>query len=195
MKTLQTTLILDTVTAPVAAVVKAARVRKPKAAVVEAPAVVEVVAEVAAPVVAKVVTAAKPKAAPKAKAGKATKGAPKAPAGLNFTLMNRPSSGALLFAFTDAVLTESGLAKGAAVAKAALIKAMGATAVRYHADKGTFVSDDKGGIKLSAGGHAFFALRQGKFDPAVSAAYSVLITSGVADPLVCKNKDLIAKIA
>ena len=79
--------------------------------------------------------------------------------------------------------------------KAALIKAMGATAVRYHADKGTFVSDDKGGIKLSAGGHAFFALRQGKFDPAVSAAYSVLITSGVADPLVCKNKDLIAKIA
>lgn len=192
MKTLQTTLILETT--PVAAVVKAARVRKPKAAVVEAPAVVEVVAEVAAPVVAKVVTAAKPKAA-KPKTGKATKGAPKAPVGLNFTLMNRPSSGALLFAFTDAVLTESGLAKGAAIAKAALVKAMGATAVRYHADKGTFVSDDKGAIKLSAGGHAFFALRQGKFDPAVSAAYSVLITSGVADPLVCKNKDLIAKIA
>jgi hypothetical protein len=186
----------------------AAETTAPFAKMVEAAAVVakEENVKPAATKPAKPVTAAKPKAAskgsvaktetkPAAKKGAATKAAPKAAKGLNFTLMNRPASGAQLYAFTDAVLFVSGLAKGGSANKAQLTNTIGATAIRYHLSKGTMVVNDKGAVVLTAGGKAYFALRAGKFDQAVSDAFARLITTGAIDPLVCKNKDFVTKVA
>lgn len=130
-----------------------------------------------------------------AKAKTATKAAPKKAAKvLNFTLMNRPGAGAPLFAYTDAVLTLTGLNKGKSVEGRLLKQAMGETAVRYHLNKGTFAQDDKGAITLTAGGRIIFADRAGKFDTAIRDAYMALIQKGEITDSVCKNAALLKAI-
>lgn len=162
----------------------------------------------AAPV-AKAATKAKPKnpkttpaktetvaAAKPAKKGAATKAAPKAAkSAIAFTMMMRPASGSKLYAFTDAVLRLSGLAKGKAVNKARLAKIIGDTAVRYHINNTqAFKLDDKGDVVLSAGGKEFFAMRAGKFSADDSLAYESILTTGKPNDL-CKSANMINAVA
>lgn len=136
------------------------------------------------------------KATPAKKAGAATKGAPKAAkSAIGYTLMQRPSSGGKLYAFTDAVLRLTGMSKGKAVNKALLTKIIGATAVRYHlAATMAFTTNDKGDIILSAGGKEFFATRAGKFSADDSTAYESILTTGQPNDL-CKSANMINKVA
>jgi hypothetical protein len=136
--------------------------------------------------------------APAKKAGAATKAKPKAAKATNpvaFTLMKGPSSGGLLYAFTDAVLRVTGLYDGKSIDKATLTKIVKATAVRYHLTSTmAFELDAKGNVRLSKGGKAFFAERAGKFSKDDSAKYESILLTGKPNDL-CKNKDMINKVA
>ncbi len=156
-----------------------------------------IVAETTTPAVAAVAKAApKAKAPSKAKADKAvakaapakkaaaTKGAPKAALGIKFCLVDRPVSGGNLYAFTQAVLNATGMVKGKGASKALLTTVMGATAVRYHLNKTTFVIDDKGQIILSPVGKHSFNERvvKGQVDQTTVEAYEQLFRDGKANP-------------
>lgn len=135
-------------------------------------------------------TAAKPraKAAPKARAKAAA-------AAVQFALVDRPVAGNRLYAFTQAVQELYGMDKGKAVARAEFAKVVGATAINYHKGKGTYTVDDKGMITISAAGKASFANRAGRIDPALVEAFKAVLTTGKPHDAVCKNADLILKLA
>lgn len=85
--------------------------------------------------------------------------------------------------------------KGKAVARAEFAKVVGATAINYHKGKGTYTIDDKGMVAISAAGKASFANRAGRIDPALVEAYKAVLTTGKPHDAVCKNADLILKLA
>lgn len=136
---------------------------------------------------------AESKAAPKAKST-ASKAKPKAATGIAFSLMAgvRPTSGANLYAHTQAVLELTGMIKGKGAKKATLAMVMGETAVRYNMKEGKFEINDKGEVVLTAGGAAQFAAR--KVDAATVEAFKALLSTGKPNEL-CKNADFIRKLA
>ena len=136
---------------------------------------------------------AESKAAPKAKST-ASKAKPKAATGIAFSLMAgvRPTSGANLYAHTQAVLELTGMIKGKGAKKSTLATVMGETAVRYNMKEGKFEINDKGEVVLTAGGAAQFAAR--KVDAATVEAFKALLSTGKPNEL-CKNADFIRKLA
>jgi hypothetical protein len=163
-------------------------------------------APVAAPVKAKAPTKAKADKAvaavkPAAKKATAVKGksAPKAAIGIKFCLIDRPVSGGNLYAFTQAVLNASGLAAGKGASKAMLTTVMGATAVRYHLNKTTFATNDKGLIVLSAAGKHSFGERvaKGQVDASLVEGYEQLFRDGKANANLPmgKNQVMIRAVA
>lgn len=143
---------------------------------------------------AKATTAKAVPAKPRAKA--ATKPRAKAAAAaVKFALVDRPVAGNRLYAFTQAVQELFGMDKGKAVPRAEFAKVVGATAINYHKGKGTYDVDDKGMVTITAAGKASFANRAGRIDPALVEAYKAVLTTGKPSDAVCKNADLILKLA
>lgn len=136
---------------------------------------------------------AKAKAATKAKAAAKPKAA--AASAVKFALVDRPVSGNRLYAFTQAVQELFGMDKGKAVPRAEFAKVVGATAINYHKGKGTYAVDDKGMVTITAAGKASFANRAARIDPALVEAYKAVLTTGKPSDAVCKNADLILKLA
>lgn len=134
------------------------------------------------------------KAAPVAKKSTASKAKPKAATGIAFSLMAgvRPTSGANLYAHTQAVLELTGMVKGKGAKKSMLAAVMGETAVRYNMKEGKFELNEKGEIVLTAGGAAQFAAR--KVEAATVEAFKALLSTGKPNDL-CKNADFIRKLA
>lgn len=132
-----------------------------------------------------------------AKAKAATKAKPKAAAAsaVKFALVDRPVSGNRLYAFTQAVQELFGMDKGKAVPRAEFAKVVGATAINYHKGKGTYAVDDKGMVTITAAGKASFANRAGRIDPELVEAYKAVLSTGKPHDAVCKNADLILKLA
>ena len=139
-------------------------------------------------------TAAK-KAAPKAKkaaakpASKAKVAPVKASASAikHRVIVNRPTSGPLLWAHTAAWLELSGLSAGKSFAKREAIAVAGATAVNYHIGKGTFEQvGDK--IKLTAAGKLHFRTLADKIDPEQQKAFAAILKGGKPDGAIIKNK-------
>lgn len=137
---------------------------------------------------------AESKAAPVAKKSTASKAKPKAATGIAFSLMAgvRPTSGANLYAHTQAVLELTGMIKGKGAKKSMLAAVMGETAVRYNMKEGKFELNEKGEIVLTAGGAAQFAAR--KVEAATVEAFKALLSTGKPNDL-CKNADFIRKLA
>jgi len=128
--------------------------------------------------------AAKAKVAPKAKA----------PKGIKCMVANRPGSGVLLFAYTEAALQLLGMYEGAEVEKAVLAKVMGLTAISYHTAKATLVRLDNGRYALTKAGKAFFAERATKAIAADLKGWTKVLSTGKADGVVVKNPDMLTAI-
>jgi len=156
----------------------------------------EVIAVTATAPAAKPVKAkpAASKAKPAEKKTTASKAKPKAATGIQYSLMAgvRPTSGANLYAHTQAVLELTGMLKGKGVKKAILSAVMGETAVRYNIKEGKFQANESGEIVLTAGGAAQFAAR--KFAQADVDSFKALLSTGAPNDL-CKNADFIRKLA
>ena len=88
---------------------------------------------------------------------------------------SRPGSGALLFAFTHAWLSMSGLASGKAYPKAQAQQVAGKTAIAYHLDNGNFSVDASGNLRITAKGQRKFSERTNDAET-VSAWVQVLKT-------------------
>jgi hypothetical protein len=70
----------------------------------------------------------------------------------------RPAAGGMLFAFTQAWLTASGLIAGGTIAREKARKVAGSTAIAYHV-KAERLKDTKGTLTLTPSGAAFFGAR------------------------------------
>lgn len=160
--------------APVAA--KPKRTRKAPTPVIETPAAVE------AKPATKAKATAKPKAKPKAKAT----AAPAPVLAFKITTGGKPSAGARLFAYTQAVHDLTGMSKGAKVGRAKLRAIVGDTAIAYHLKQGNYALTDASMVFLTELGHATFALRAGKILPSDYDAFVEILTTGKANDL-CKN--------
>jgi hypothetical protein len=178
--------------------------RKPRAAKPAAP-VADVVETEAATKPAKggkkpaAAKAAKPATKPAKKAsGKKPQAekpqAPAAPKGVKCMVANRPGSGVLLFAYTEAVLQLLDMYAGAEIEKATLSKIMGATAIQYHTNKCTLARLDNGRYILTSAGKAFFAERAGRAVAADVAAWIQVLSTGQIDGVVAKNQDMLTAI-
>ena len=111
-----------------------------------------------------------------------------------YTITNRPSSGVVLFAYTEAALELLGMQEGIAVPASTIKKVMGATALRYHLDKQTFAQDDSGKVTLTVAGKAFFADRKVKAQADhVELFKNMMITGTIAGDLY-KNDDQVVAI-
>jgi hypothetical protein len=140
------------------------------------------------------VKAAKPAKA-KASAKKPTAKA-KAPAkGVSYTIANRPSSGVLLFAYTQAMLNLLDMYNGAEVEKATLAKIMGQTAIAYHTTKGTMARLDNGRYTLTSVGVAFFSERATRAQSAHIEMFTTMARTGDIVGDIYKNNDQVMKIA
>jgi hypothetical protein len=140
--------------------------------------------------------AAKP-AAKKPAAKKAAKEAPAAPApkGVRCMNANRPGSGVLLFAYTEAVLRLLGMYEGAEIEKTLLMKVMGLTAIGYHTtQKANMQRLDNGRYILTACGKAFFAERAGRAVAADVDGWIEVLSTGQADGRLVKNQALLTAI-
>lgn len=138
--------------------------------------------------------AAKP-ATKKPAAKKAAATAPKAPHGVRCMVANRPGSGVLLFAYTEAVLRLLGMYEGAEVEKAMLAKVMGQTAITYHTTaKINMQRLDNGRYILTASGKAFFAERAARAVQADIEGWLSVLSTGQADGVVVKNPDMLTAI-
>lgn len=93
----------------------------------------------------------------------------------------RPGAGRLLFAFTQAWLSASGLVAGKPYAKAEAIQVAGATAIAYHLGNGN-LTETKGALTLSEKGKTFFVAR-GADEKAV-AAFTACLRTGKPDATV-----------
>lgn len=139
--------------------------------------------------------AAAAKPAPKAPR-KAKAKAPAAPVRpeVRFTICNRPSSGVILFAYTQAALDLLGMLEGVAVPARKITQVMGATALRYHLDKQTFAKNDSGDIVLTPAGVAFFAERNTKAAPDHIEAFKRMMIEGVEDGVINKNAQQVVEL-
>lgn len=143
---------------------------------------------------AKAAAAAK-KPAKKAPAKKPAAPEVKAPAGVRCMVANRPGSGVLLFAYTEAALRLLGMYDGAEVEKATLSKVMGPTAIQYHTTtKASMTRLDNGRYILTVAGKAFFAERAGRAAQADIEGWISVLSTGQADGLVVKNQDMLTAI-
>jgi hypothetical protein len=142
--------------------------------------------------------AAKPAAAKKPAAKKPAKekaAAPAAPKGVRCMNANRPGSGVLLFAYTEAVLRLLGMYDGAEIEKNLLMKVMGLTAIGYHTtQKANMQRLDNGRYVLTACGKAFFAERAGRAVAADVEGWIEVMSTGQADGRLVKNQALLTAI-
>lgn len=121
--------------------------------------------------------------------------APKAPHGVRCMVANRPGSGVLLFAYTEAVLRLLGMYEGAEVEKAMLAKVMGQTAISYHTTaKINMKRLENGRYILTASGKAFFAERAVRANSADVEGWISVLSTGQADGVVVKNPDMLTAI-
>lgn len=91
----------------------------------------------------------------------------------------RPGAGRLLFAFTQAWLTASGLTQGGTLQRAVAEKVAGGTAIRYHLGNGN-LSDTKGLLSLTPEGKAQFAARN--VDAKAAEAFAEALRTGKPNP-------------
>lgn len=119
------------------------------------------------------------KAAPAVK--RTVRKAVKATNAVKFVIVDfaRPNQGNRLLAFTAAWLELTGLNKGNAMSRAALIAIAGETAINYHTRNGNFEKTEAG-LKLSEKGAMFFAAR-GDVSPDERAGFEVLLKTGKLD--------------
>lgn len=154
---------------------------------------------------AKAATTKKAAAKPAAKAKPATKAAsaprkaakakaPAAPQGVRCMVANRPGSGVLLFAYTEAAIQLLGMYDGAEVEKAMLAKVMGQTAINYHVAKATLKRQDNGRYVLTVAGKAFFKERATRAVSTDLAGWLSVLSTGEADGNVVKNPDMLTAI-
>ena len=118
----------------------------------------------------------------------------KAPKGIKVSVVNRPGSGVLLFAYTEAALQLLGMYDGAAVEKQLLAKVMGLTAISYHTAKGTLARGDDGRYSLTRAGLAFFTERKAKAAAADIKGWVSVLSTGKADGTIVKNPDMLVAI-
>jgi len=136
------------------------------------------------------------KTAPAKKAASKKAAAPKAivrPT-IAYTITNRPSSGVVLFAYTEAALELLGMQEGIAVPASTIKKVMGATALRYHLDKQTFAQDDSGKVTLTNAGKAFFAERKVKAQADHVELFKTMMITGTIAGDLYKNDDQVVAI-
>lgn len=137
--------------------------------------------------------ATKPAKKPAAKKPSAPK--VKAPVGVRCMVANRPGSGVLLFAYTEAALRLLGMYEGAEVEKVMLMRVMGNTAIQYHTTaKINLVRLDNGRYVLTASGKAFFAERATRAAQADIDAWVSVLSTGQADGHAVKNQDMLTAI-
>jgi len=113
---------------------------------------------------------------------------------IGFTICNRPSSGVILFAYTQAALELLGMLEGEAVPSAKITAVMGATALRYHLAKQTFAKNDSGDIVLTNAGVHFFAERNQKAAKDHVEAFRRMMVEGVEDGVINKNANQVVAL-
>jgi hypothetical protein len=137
-------------------------------------------------------TPAKGKEAPKAKApAKATasgKGA------LYFISANRPASGGLLYAHTEAFLRIYSMHKNGGAPLATARRVMGDTAINYHVSNGRFEKRD-GKVYMTESGKIQFSSRLGSIDEEAVKAFMGVMITGKPDGSYVKAAGAITKIA
>lgn len=133
-------------------------------------------------------------AKPRAKAAPKKATASKAAQGVAFALVDRPSSGNRLYAFTQAVQELYGMDKGKGVQRATFAKVVGATAINYHKNKGTYAISEDGTVTITAAGKASFASRAGRIDRDLVDAFKSVMSTGKPHDAVCKNADMIKAV-
>lgn len=188
LDTAPATVAVEATAAPVAA--KPKRTRKAPTPVIETPAAVEAkpATKTKAAPKAKAEPKAKAKAAskPKAKAAAKVAAAPAPVLAFKITTGGKPSAGARLFAYTQAVHDLTGMSKGAKVGRAKLRAIVGDTAIAYHLKQGNYALTDDSMVFLTELGQATFELRAGKILPSDYAAFVEILTTGKPNDL-CKN--------
>lgn len=105
---------------------------------------------------------------------------------------SRPGAGRLLFAFTHAWLSLSGLASGKSYSKAQAVQVAGATAIAYHTGNNNLSCKD-GMLTLTAKGKAFFAARSNEA-ATVDAFVTMLKTGKPVDATGIKNADCLKAV-
>jgi hypothetical protein len=139
-------------------------------------------------------TAAKAVKAPAVKKAGKAKAAPAPLRGVHYTITNRPSSGVILFAYTEAALNLLGMYDGVSVEKAKLAKVMGLTAIGYHVNKGTLQRDEDGRYSLTSQGVAFFQERATRAQAAHIDMFTTMMQTGTIAGAVYKNDDQVIAI-
>ena len=115
----------------------------------------------------------------KTRAPRATGKGKQAPvsSGIAYGIQNgsRPAAGRMLFAFTHAWLSLSGMAAGGSYSRADAVKVAGATAISYHTGNGN-LKDTGGMLTLTAKGQNFFSSRG--VDAKMTEAYVQALKTG-----------------
>lgn len=141
--------------------------------------------------------AAKDAAKPAAKGEKkapAKKATPSGKGALYFISANRPASGALLHAHTEAFFQLYGMHKagGAPLSTARVV--LGATAINYHVGAQRFEKRD-GKLYMTEAGKIQFGGRMGGIDENAVKAFMSVMTTGKADGTFVKAQGAIGKVA
>ena len=141
--------------------------------------------------------AKKESAKPAAKKGASKAAAKKTSSGKGaafFIAANRPASGALLHAHTEAFFTIYGMHKGKGAPVSIARAVMGATALNYHKGNGRFEVRD-GQVFMTEAGKIQFGARVPSIDAAAVAAFVSVMTTGKPDGQYVKAAGAIAAIA
>ena len=100
--------------------------------------------------------------------------------------VNRPATGRLLHAFTQAWLEMAGLDKGKAISRKEVEQVAGYTAVAYHL-KNQRMQEKDGKISLTAAGKLFFKERAATVDTEQVNAMKSILRTGKPDGTIVKN--------
>lgn len=110
---------------------------------------------------------------------------------------SRPAAGRLLFSFTHAWLSASGLAAGGSIPRAMAQKIAGSTAVSYHLGNKNLTEDKDGHISLTSKGQEAFSRRakMGQVDAKMVEAYiEALKTGKPQDGIIPRAADCFVKL-
>jgi hypothetical protein len=116
------------------------------------------------------------------------------PVTIPYRINNRPTSGASLFAFTQAWFELSGFINGASLTKADIAKYAGSSVVGHHTREGRFQCDGNA-VSLTESGLDYFSLRMVdvRYNPADTDAFKAIMMTGKPDGKLIKNKECILK--
>lgn len=135
------------------------------------------------------------KAAPKGKgASKPAAAKPSGKQALYFISANRPASGALLHAHTEAFFRIYDMHKKGGAPLSTARAVMGATAINYHVSNARFEKRD-GRLYMTEAGKLQFGSRIGGIDEEAVKAFMAVMTGGKADGQYVKAQAAISKVA